>query len=218
MMGARRVSQGQLVYEVSLETMVPPDHLLRAMDRFVELSCVRPLLAPTYASTGRPSVDPELMIRMLLVGYCYGIRSERRLCEEVGLNLACRWFCRLDLTDAVPDHLTFSKNRHGRFRDCDLLRRVFEAVLARCITEGLVGGRQFGADASLIRADASRYSKVRAEDRSAGDTVTRATQEYLDTLDDTAFGASTSVQAKTLSPTDPAARFTGANGDRPFFA
>lgn len=218
MMGPRQVSQGQLFYEFSLETMVPSDHLLRAMDRFVDLSCVRSLLAPTYSSTGRPSVDPELMIRMLLVGYCYGIRSERRLCEEVGLNLAYRWFCRLDLTDAVPDHSTFSKNRHGRFRDCDLLRQVFEAVLTRCITEGLVGGRQFGADASLIKADASRYSKVRAEDWSAGDTVTRATQEYLDTLDDTAFGASTSVQPKTLSPTDPAARFTGANGDRPFFA
>lgn len=113
MMGPQQVSQGQLFYEFSLETMVPPDHLLRAMDRFVDLSCVRPLLAPTYSSTGRPSVDPELMIRMLLVSYCYGIRSERRLCEEVGLNLAYRWFCRLDLTDAVPDHSTFSKNRHA---------------------------------------------------------------------------------------------------------
>lgn len=132
MMGPRQVSQGQLFYEFPLETMVPSDHLLRAMDRFVDLSCVRSLLAPTYSSTGRPSVDPELMIRMLLVGYCYGIRSERRLCEEVGLNLAYRWFCRLDLTDAVPDHSTFSKNRHGRFRDCDLLRQVFEAVLTRC--------------------------------------------------------------------------------------
>jgi transposase len=164
MMGHRQVPQEQLFYEFSLEAMVPPDHLLRAMDRFVDLSGVRPLLASTYSSIGRPSVDPELMIRMLLVGYCYGIRSERRLCEELGLNLAYRWFCRLDLTDLVPVHSTFSKNRHGRFRDCDLLRQVFEAVLARCIAEGLVGGRQFGAVASLIKADASRYSKIRAED------------------------------------------------------
>lgn len=217
MMGPRQIAQGQLFYDFSLEAMVPPDHLLRSIDRFVDLSNVRSTLASSYSSTGRPSVDPELMIRMLLVGYCYGIRSERRLCEEVGLNLAYRWFCRLDLTDLVPDHSTFSKNRHGRFRNCDLLRQVFEAVLARCIAEGLVGGRLFGADASLIKADASRYSKVQAEDWSAGDTVSRATQEYLGTLDDAAFGGATSVQPKTLSPSDPAARFTGANGDRPFF-
>ena len=93
---------------------------------------------------------------MLIVGYCFGIRSERRLCEEVHLNLAYRWFCRLDLTDAVPDHSTFSKNRHGRFRDSDLFRQLFETVLARCIAEGLVGGEAFGVDASLIKADASR--------------------------------------------------------------
>lgn len=204
--------------ELCFEATIPPDHLLRSMDRFVDLSVVRPLLAPSYSSTGRPSVDPELMIRMLLVGYCYGIRSERRLCKEVGLNLAYRWFCRLDLTDRVPDHSIFSKNRHGRFRDCDLLRQVFETVLARCIAEGLVGGRLFGADASLIKADASRYSKMQAEDWSAGENVTRATREYLDTLDDAAFGAATSVQPKTLSSSDPAARFTEANGDRPFFA
>ena len=218
MIGPRQIAQGRLFYDFSLEAMVPPDHLLRLMDRFVDLSNVRPTLASSYSSTGRPSVDPELMIRMLLVGYCYGIRSERRLCEEVGLNLAYRWICRLDLTDLVPDHSTFSKNRHGRFRDCDLLRQVFEAVLARCIAEGLVGGRLFGADASLIKADASRYSKVQAEDWSVGDTVSRAAQEYLDTLDDAAFGGATPVQPKTLSPSDPAARFTGANGDRPFFA
>lgn len=155
---------------------------------------------------------------MLLVGYCQGIRSERRLCEEVGLNLAYRRFCRLDLTDPVPNHSTFSKNRHGHFRDYDLLRQIFETVLARCIAEGLVGGRLFGADASLIKADASRYSKMQAEDWSAGENVSRAVQEYLGTLDDAAFGGATTVQPKTLSPSDPAARFTGANGDRPFFA
>ena len=121
MMGPRQVAQGALFYEFSLERHVPEDHLLRSIDRFVDLGDVRARLAPLYSSTGRPSIDPELMIRMLLVGYCFGIRSERRLCEEVHLNLAYRWFCRLDLADRVPDHSTFSKNRHGRFRDCDLL-------------------------------------------------------------------------------------------------
>jgi transposase len=114
-------------------------------------------LEPYYSTTGRPSVDPELMIRMLIVGYCYGIRSERRLCEEVALNLAYRWFCRLDLEDEVPDHSTFSKSRHGRHRDSELLRNVFERVVRACISAGLVKGEGFAVDASVVEADASRY-------------------------------------------------------------
>ena len=136
MMGERRVDQGALFYEFSLERHVPADHLLRSIDRFVDLADLRVRLAPFYSSMGRPSIDPELMIRMLMVGYCFGIRSERRLCEEVHLNLAYRWFCRLGLDGEVPDHSTFSKNRHGRFRESDLLRRLFETVVRRCI-----GGR-----------------------------------------------------------------------------
>ena len=217
-MGPRQVAQRALFYEFSIEDHVPPDHLLRGIDRFVDLGDLRRHLVPFYSSTGRPSVDPELMIRMLIVGYAMGIRSERRLCEEVHLNLAYRWFCRLDLTDPVPDHSTFSKNRHGRFRDSNLFRRLFEEVLAHCIDAGLVGGENFGADASLIKADASRYTKVDFTEWSATDVANRATQEYLDTLDDTAFGAATPVKPKAISPADPAARLTGANGDRPFFA
>ena len=137
-----------------------------------------------------------MMIRMLIVGYAFGIRSERRLCEEVHLNLAYRWFCRLDLSDPVPDHSTFSKNRHGRFRDSDLFRRLFEEILARCIAEGLVGGETFGADASLIKADASRYTKVEFAEWSATDAANRATREYLTTLDDAAFGAATPREAE----------------------
>jgi len=217
MMGPRQVAQGALFYEFSIEDHVPSDHLLRRIDRFLDLSDIRRFLAPFYSFTGRPSIDPELMIRMLIVGYCFGIRSERRLCDEVHLNLAYRWFCRLDLTDPVPDHSTFSKNRHGRFRDSDLFRHLFEEVLARCIAEGLVGGDSFGVDASLISADACRFEKIEPEDW-APERITRATQEYLDTLDDAAFGAATPVKPKALSPSDPAARFTAANGDRPFYA
>ncbi len=155
MMGPRQVEQGALFYNFSIDAHVSADHLLRSIDRFVDLSELRRDLAPFYSSMGRPSSDPELMIRMLIVGYCFGIRSERRLCEEVHLNLACRWFCRLGLDGDVPDHSTFSKNRHGRFRKSDLLRRVFETVLLRCIEEGLVGGEGFAVDASLIKADAN---------------------------------------------------------------
>ena len=150
MMGERQVQQGALFYEFSLERHVPTEHLLRSIDRFVELDGVRRELAPFYSEIGRPSIDPELMIRMLIVGYCFGIRSERRLCEEVHLNLAYRWFCRLGLDGAVPDHSTFSKNRHGRFRESDLLRKVFETTVQRCMAEGLVGGEAFAVDASMI--------------------------------------------------------------------
>src|SRR6201991_475295 len=160
MMGERTMAQEALFYEFSLERHVPADHLLRAIDRFVDLSGLREQLRPFYSDTGRPSVDPELMIRMLLVGYCLGIRSERRLCEEVHLNLAYRWFCRVGLDGDVPDHSTFSKNRHGRFRDSDLLRELFESVVRRCMAEGLVGGEGFAVDSSIIRADASRHKSA----------------------------------------------------------
>src|SRR5256885_3001397 len=163
MMGERTVMQEALFYGFSLERRIPSDHMLRKIDRFVDLSGVRAHLEPFYSNVGRPSIDPELMIRMLLVGYCYGIRSERRLCDEVHLNLAYRWFCRLGLDGDVPDHSTFSKNRHCRFRDSDLLRRLFEAVLRRCIDEGLVGGENLAVDASLIKADANRQNGIEGE-------------------------------------------------------
>src|SRR5690242_1996294 len=188
MMGHRQVEQAALFYEFSLERHIPPDHLLRSIDRFVELDDLRRELAGFYSNIGRPSIDPELMIRMLIIGYCFGIRSERRLCEEVHLNLAYRWFCRLGLDGAVPDHSTFSKNRHGRFRDSDLLRRLFETVLQRCIDEGLVGGEGFAVDASLIRADVSERTRVYGSAGLPPDAASRAVDEYLAVLDDAAFG------------------------------
>jgi transposase len=218
MMGDRQVDQGALFYKFSLDGHVPADHMLRAIDRFVDLEGVRADLAPYYSSTGRPSVAPELMIRMLLVGYCYGIRSERRLCDEVHLNLAYRWFCRLRLDDDVPDHSTFSKNRHGRFRDSDLLRRLFETVVRRCIAEGLVGGEGFAVDASLIKADANRQSGTDGAKGLDPTVSNRAVDEYLAVLDDAAFGAATPVTPKYLAPADPASRWTGANGGMAFYA
>jgi transposase len=217
MMGHRQVEQAALFYEFSLERHVPPDHLLRSIDRFVELSDIRRELTPFYSSTGRPSIDPELMIRMLMIGYCFGIRSERRLCEEVHLNLAYRWFCRLGLNGPVPDHSTFSKNRHGRFRQSDLLRRLFDTVLQRCIREGLVGGENFAVDASLIRADANRQKGIEGEKGLPPEATGRAIEEYLSVLDDAAFGAATEVTPKFISPSDPAARWTGAHGGQAFF-
>lgn len=210
MMGPKQEAQGALFYEFSIEHHVPQDHLLRSIDRFVDLDGIRNHLVPFYSSTGRPSIDPELLIRMLLVGYSLGIRSERRLCEEVHLNLAYRWFCRLDLTDAVPDHSTFSKNRHGRFRDSDLLRKLFETVVARCIAEGLVSGQRFAADASLIEADANKQNSTAREDWDHGtidpSDAPRAVREYLDVLDEAAFGAASEVEPKFTSHSDPASQ------------
>ncbi len=218
MMGHRQVEPAALFYEFSLERHVPADHLLRSIDRFVELGELRRELASFYSNIGRPSIDPELMIRMLIVGYCFGIRSERRLCEEVHLNLAYRWFCRLGLDGGVPDHSTFSKNRHGRFRQSDLLRRLFETMLRRCIKEGLVGGEGFAVDASLIKAEANRQKGIEGEKGLPPEVTGRAVQEYLAVLDDAAFGAATEVTPKFISPVDPAARWTGAHGGQAFFA
>ncbi len=222
MMGPRQEAQAALFYEFSLEDQVPQDHLLRSIDRFVDLSGIRSHLADFYSHTGRPSIDPELLIRMLLVGYCLGIRSERRLCEEVHLNLGCRWFCRLELTDRIPDHSTFSKNRHGRFRESQLLRHVFETSVARCMAEGLVGGKGFAVDASLIVADVQKQNSSNPEEWQAReidpDHAPRAVREYLDRLDEEAFGAASKVTPKFTAHADPASQWTAARKGPAFFA
>ena len=214
MMGCQSGTQDSLFYSFDLDAVVPSDHLLRGIDVFLDLTDLREHLRPFYSHTGRPSIDPELMIRMLIVGYCFGIRSERQLCEEVRLNLAYRWFCRLGLEDTIPDHSTFSKNRHARFRASDLFRRIFESVLKRCINEGLVGGEGFAVDASLIRADANRQRHSSVTELMA-DTGTRprAVQDYIAALD-----LDTLPSRKVISPTDPASQWTAAAGGLAFFA
>src|SRR4029453_12731541 len=159
MMGRETGDQSQLFYLFNLEERIPARHLLRRINPIVTrvLADLREKLKPFYSEIGRPSIDPELMLRMLLVGYCYGLRFERRLCEDVELHLAYRWFCRLDLDDRVPDHSTFSVNRHGRFPNSAILRHFFEAVVRACMDADLVKGEVFAVDASVIEADASRY-------------------------------------------------------------
>jgi transposase len=228
MMGQRSGNQEQLFYAFNLDDHVPKDHLLRGIDNFFDAGDLRQHMASFYSHTGRPSIDPELIIRMLIIGYCFGIRSERRLCEEVHLNLAYRWFCRLGLEDAVPDHSTFSKNRHGRFRDSDMLRHVFESVLRRCMSEGLVGGEGFAIDASVIKADANRTRGIagtEAIDWGRGEGPSRAAREYLATLDANDTDAQAMdpspgpvTQPKNISLTDPAARWTAAPGGPAFYA
>lgn len=216
-MGQQAGAQDRLFYSFNLDTYVPSNHLLRGIDRFLDLGELRRHLAPFYSHTGRPSIDPELMMRMLIIGYCFGIRSERRLCDEVHLNLAYRWFCRLGIEDEVPDHSTFSNNRHGRFRQSDAFRYVFETVLQRCIDEGLVGGEGFAIDASVIKADANRTRGVSGAEFAYADRsqqTTRAVREYLAALDD-----ETDTRArKNISFTDPAASWTAGPGGPAFYA
>src|SRR4051812_38000556 len=154
MMGRLKSDQGQLFYEFDLGDAVPEDHLVRKIDSALDLSWLRSDLAPHYSSMGRPSIDPELMIRMLVVGYVFAVRSERLICREVQVNLAYRWFCKLGIEDAIPDHSAFSRVRNERFREGDVFRRMFERVVETCIAAGLVGGEGFAVDASLIAASA----------------------------------------------------------------
>ena len=220
MMGVQATS-ARLFYDFCLDDHVPSDHILRSIDRHLDLDDVRQAVRPFYSSTGRPSIDPERMIRMLIAGYCMGIRSERRLCEEVHLNLAYRWFCRLGLDDKVPDHSTFSKNRHGRFRESNVFRHLFETIVERCMAEGLVGADGFAVDASLIAADANKQRSVPSDEwkpEEVKDKACRAVREYLATLDDAAYGAASPVTPKFVSRSDPAAQWTGAHKGHAFFA
>lgn len=218
MMGRQRGGQGHLFYSFNLDDHVPADHLLRAIERCLDLGKLRTHLANYYSHTGRPSIDPQLMIRMLVVGYCYGIRSERRLCEEVHLNLAYRWFCRLALDEAVPDHSTFSKNRHGRFRQSETFRFVFDEVVRGCMRAGLIKGEGFAIDASIVNADASDKRAVSGEVSvvwTDPKIASRAVQEYVDGLN--AEGLDQPQPAK-MSLTDPQASWTCAAGGPAYFA
>jgi transposase len=221
MMGRLKQEQGRLFYSFCLDEAVPSDHPVRAIAAVLDLSWVHSELAPFYSRIGRPSIDPELMIRMLVLGYAFAIRSERALCRDVQVNFAYRWFCGLSIEDRIPDHSAFSRARHERFRDSDMFRRVFERVVETCIAAGLVGGEGFAVDASLIAADANKQRSIPGSEWSKArdpQGASRAMQEYLATLDDAAFGAASEVTPKFVSPSDPAAQWTGAMRGPAFFA
>jgi transposase len=234
MMGRRDGGQGQFFYSFDLDRVVPPDHLVRQINGILDLSWVHKELSPYYSHTGRPSIDPVLMIRMLLVGYVFAIRSERRLCSEVQVNLAYRWFCQLGIEDRIPDHSVFCRARHERFRESDALRRVFEGVVAKCIAAGLVGGEGFSIDASLIRADVDKKKRMPGDQPIAwpkAEEASRAVREYLQTLDaarseeesggsddDRSIGGGRRKPPKEISLTDPQAAWVARKSTDPFFA
>ena len=202
MMGRLKSEQAQLFYQFQLDDAVPEDHLVRKIDTALDLSWLRSELAPHYSCMGRPSIDPELMIRMLVVGYVFAIRSERLICREVQVNLAYRWFCKLGIEHAIPDHSAFSRARNERFREGDVFRRVFERVVETCIAAGLVGGEGFAVDASLIQADANKQRSIAGQDwHRERDPArsSRAVKEYLATLDDKAWGARPATWSRSSS-------------------
>jgi transposase len=219
MMGEPVGRQDRLFYEFDLEDMVQGDHLLRRIDAALDLSWLRGEMRPHYSHLGCPSICPELMIRMLIVGYCYSIRSERRLCQEVKLNLAYRWFCGLGLEDTAPHHSTFSVNRHGRFRESDILRKVFEEVVCGCMKAGLVGGEGFAVDASVIEADASRFQRVKGAevDWTPEQRASRPVSEYLVALESENPPINPSQKPKAMSPSDPCAAWTTRGRNKVMF-
>jgi len=234
MMGRREDSQVQFLYAFDLDKVVPADHLVRQIDAILDLSWVHRELRPYYSHTGRPSIDPVLMIRMLLVGYVFALRSERRLCSEVQVNLAYRWFCKLSVEDKIPDHSVFSRARHERFRESDALRRVFEGVVAMCIAARLVGGEAFSVDASLIKADVDKKKRAPGDQPIAWPKVEQAShavREYLAALDTAhskeengegdnggSSGGRRRKPPKEVSLTDPQATWVARPGMDPFFA
>jgi transposase len=237
MMGRRNDGQGQFFYSFDLDRVVPPDHLVRQIDGILDLSWVHKELAPYYSHTGRPSIDPVLMIRMLLVGYVFAIRSERRLCSEVQVNLAYRWFCKLSIEDSIPDHSVFCRARHERFRESEALRRVFEGVVAKCIAAGLVGGEALSVDASLIKADVDKKKRMPGDQPIAWPKIeeaSRAVREYLTALDNArtdeendggrdgddsgSGGGRRRRPPKEVSLTDPQAAWVARKGTDALFA
>ena len=234
MMGRRKVGQGQFFYSFDLDKVVPSDHLVRQIDGILDLSWVHEELAPHYSHTGRPSIDPVLMIRMLILGYVFALRSERRLCSEVQVNLAYRWFCKLSIEDGVPDHSVFCRARHERFRESNALRRVFEGVVAKCIAAGLVGGEALSVDASLIKADVDKNKRMPGDQPIAwpkAEGASRAVREYLTALDNARTDEDSDGTGgdddgysgrrkppKEISLTDPQAAWVARKGTDPLFA
>ena len=193
-----------LFYYFRLEDQIPEDHLLRVIDCYVDLSFVRDRLKNLYSSTGRPSIDPEVLLRLLLVGYLYGISSERRLLEEVRMHLAYRWFTRLGFEQEIPDHSTFSKNRHGRFRQSGVFREVFEEIVRRCLAAGLVEGQNLAVDGTIVGANASRQSRVPREQLQKVAQLSQTVREYLAELEQ----VNPVSDAEMVSTTDPDAIWT----------
>jgi transposase len=207
--GGLRIMMGQhsrsesLFYYFRIEDQVPENHLLRLIDRHISFDFVREKLKDSYSDTGRPSIDPELLLRILLIGYLYGVTSERKLVEELQMHLAWRWFTGLSFDQEIPHHSTFSKNRHGRFHESDLFQQLFEEIVDRCQEAGLVEGEHLSVDGSFIAANASRSSRIPREQLAEAAQVKLTIREYLTELEQQNPIEEPTHQQALVSTTDP---------------
>ena len=202
MMGQHSRSES-LFYYFRIEDQVPENHLLRLLDRHISFDFVREKLKDSYSDTGRPSIDPELLLRILLIGYLYGVTSERKLVEELQMHLAWRWFTGLSFDQEIPHHSTFSKNRHGRFHESDLFQQLFEEIVDRCQEAGLVEGEHLSVDGSFIAANASRSSRIPREQLAEAAQVKLTIREYLTELEQQNPIEEPTHQQALVSTTDP---------------
>src|SRR5438034_1395616 len=202
MMGQHDRSES-LFYYFRIEDQVPQNHLLRFIDRYVSFDFVREKLRASYSETGRPSIDPEVLLRILLLGYLYGITSERKLLEELRMHLAWRWFTGLGFEQEIPHHSTFSKNRHGRFQESNLFQELFERIVEQCIAAGLVEGEQMSVDGSFIIANASHHSRIPREQFTEAAQVNYGARKYLEELEQENGDGEPIHQQDKVSTTDP---------------
>jgi len=211
MMGNHSRSES-LFHYFRLEDQVPENHLLRLIDRHVNFDFVRAKLKDRYSDTGRPSIDPELLLRMLLVGYLYGVTSERRLVEELRMHLAWRWFTGLGFDQEIPHHSTFSKNRHGRFQESNLFQELFEEIVTHCVQAGLVKGEHMSVDGSFVQANADHHSRVPREHLAEVAKVNRTVREYLAELEQENPIEAPVPQQEQVSTTDPDSTYATKGG------
>ena len=213
MMGQHSRSES-LFYYFRIEDQVPENHLLRLLDRHISFDFVREKLKDSYSDTGRPSIDPELLLRILLIGYLYGVTSERKLVEELQMHLAWRWFTGLSFDQEIPHHSTFSKNRHGRFLESNLFQQLFEEIVDRCVEAGFVEGEHLSVDGSFIAANASRLSRIPREQLPEAAHVKGTVREYLADLEQENPVEEPAPQQEQVSTTDPDSTYS-TKGHRP---
>ena len=211
MMGHHARSEA-LFYYFRLEDQVPENHLLRLIEKHISFGFVRERLKDSYSETGRPSIDPELLLRILLIGYLYGIASERKLVEELRMHLAWRWFTGLGFDQEIPHHSTFSKNRHGRFQESKLFEQLFEEIVRQCVEVGLVQGKHLSVDGSFVEANAAKESRIPREQLVEAAQVNHTVRQYLVELEEQNPVEEPVHQQDRVSSTDPDSTYATKGG------
>jgi transposase len=211
MMGHHARSEA-LFYYFRLEDQIPENHLLRLIDKHVSFAFVRERLQDNYSDTGRPSIDPELLLRILLIGYLYGVTSERKLVDELRMHLAWRWFTGLGFDQEIPHHSTFSKNRHGRFQESKLFEQLFEQIVKQCMDVGLVRGDNLSVDGSFVEANAAKESRIPREQLAEAAQVNHTLRQYLSELEEQNPVEEPVHQQEKVSTTDPDSTYATKGG------